>query len=580
MNSIESKKKDILAQGESISISLGSYHAVVQAGLEKLKREDVIRRIWAGDHTVWKPEPAEITNRLGWLRLTGTMKEHLERIEALTASVRGECFTRALLLGMGGSSLAPEVFSRTFGAKEGYLRLDVLDSTDPDAVLGHAGRLDSGKTLFIVSTKSGGTIEPLSFFKYFYNRVLDTVGPEEAGRRFIAITDPGSGMFDLAVRHRFRHAFLNDPEIGGRYSALSHFGLVPASLLGVDLATLIDRAQIAACNAEGGSSPAEGPNNAARLGVILGELAHVGRDKVTFVASGEIESFGDWVEQLIAESTGKEGRGILPVVGEPLGDPSVYGSDRVFVHLRMEGDERNDTALQTLADRDHPVITLRLRDLYDLGGQFFLWEMATAVAGHCLGINPFDQPDVESAKVLARKMTAAFKSAGKLPELTPALRESGIDVYGDVHAQTAGEALNRFLDRGRPGAYIALQAYLRPAAKTDEALLALRTALRDRTGRAVTVGYGPRFLHSTGQLHKGDAGRGLFVQFTADAAGEAEIPEEAGAPRSSLTFGVLKEAQALGDRQALLDGGRQVLRFHLGADVIGGLRRLKEAVSA
>ena len=579
MNSVESKRDKLLAQWEPMSASLGSYDAVVQAGLVKFNSDNVISRIWAGDHTVWKPDPAEITNRLGWLHIAEAMREHLGRIEDLSASVRREGYTHALLLGMGGSSLAPEVFSRTYGAKEGFLQLDVLDSTDPDTVLGHAGRLDLRKTLFIVSTKSGSTIEPLSFFKYFYNRVLDVVGPDEAGRHFIAITDPESNLLEIAEQYRFRHVFVNDPNIGGRYSVLSYFGLVPAALIGVDLGALLDRAQIAVGNAGGGDCPIQGSNNAVRLGVILGELARVGRDKVTFVTSKEIASFGDWVEQLIAESTGKEGRGILPVVGEPLGDAQSYGGDRVFVQLRMEGDKTDDAALHALEQLGHPVIILRLHDRYDLGGQFFLWEMAVAAAGACLGINPFDQPDVEAAKVLARKMTAAFQSAGRLPGLTPALEDNGIRVYGDIQARTPGEALNRFLVRAQEGAYIALQAYVRSSAETDKALLELRTALRDRFGKAATVGYGPRFLHSTGQLHKGDAGKGLFVQLTADAAGDADIPDEAGSPRSSLTFGILKEAQALGDRQALLDGGRQVIRFHLGTDVIGGLRKLREALA-
>ncbi|MBU2055786.1 MAG: glucose-6-phosphate isomerase [Proteobacteria bacterium] len=566
------------AHGESLSARLGLYDAIVRAGLAKLDGDNVIRRIWAGDHTVWKPDPTEIANRLGWLHVAESMRGHLAEIEELTVSIRREGYTHALLLGMGGSSLAPEVFSRTFGHKEGFLQLDVLDSTDPDTVLGHASRLDLRKTLLIVSTKSGTTVEPLSFFKYFFNLVLDTVGPQEAGRHFIAITDPGSRLLEMAQRYRFRHAFVNDPNIGGRYSALSYFGLVPARLIGLDLETLLDRARMAACDAGGGKGPLPSSNDAARLGVILGELAGVGRDKVTLVASKEIGSFGDWVEQLIAESTGKEGRGILPVVGEPLGDLRSYGGDRVFVHLRMEGDETNDLALHGLARLGHPVIVLRLRDRYDLGGQFFLWEMAVAVAGVCLGINPFDQPDVESAKELARRVTADFQTKGRLPALTPVLEAGGIRVYGDIRAGTPGEALNRFLAQGQGGAYIALQAYVPSNAETDQALLGLRAALRDRFGKATTVGYGPRFLHSTGQLHKGDAGKGLFMQLTAEATGNAGIPDEAGSPRSSLTFGILKEAQALGDRQALLDGGRKVIRFHLGRDVIGGLRKLREAL--
>ncbi|MCK4470808.1 MAG: glucose-6-phosphate isomerase, partial [Anaerolineae bacterium] len=380
-----------------------------------------------------------------------------------------------------------------------------------------------------------------------------------------AITDPGSRLVDIAQRHNFRATFLNDPNIGGRYSALSYFGLVPAALVGVDLETLIHRALTMACNCDSCNCPIAGDNNGARLGAIIGALAQAGRDKVTLVTSPAIASFGDWVEQLIAESTGKEGKGILPVVGEPLGPPDVYGGDRLFVYLRLEGDDTHDAAIQALEDAGHPVVRLRLNDLYDLGGQFFLWETATAVAGHRLGINPFDQPDVEAAKVLARRMVAEYQEKGVLPG-------------GESAPLTAG-VLNEFLAQAQAGDYVALQAYVQPTPETDAALAALRVRLRDHTRLATTVGYGPRFLHSTGQLHKGDAGHGLFIQFTADDPRDAAIPDEVGSQDSSISFGVLKMAQVLGDRQALLDAGRRVIRFHLGDDVVGGLKRLTEAMA-
>ena len=310
----------------------------------------------------------------------------------------------------------------------------------------------------------------------------------------------------------------------------------------------------------------------------MGELTKAGRDKVTLITSSSLANFGDWVEQLIAESTGKEGTGILPVVGEPVGMAEVYGDDRLFVYLRLEGDDTHDGAVKDLEEAGHPVIWLHLEGLYDLGGQFFLWEMATAVAGSRIGINPFDQPDVEAAKVVAREMVAAYQQKGSLPELAPHIQGNGIAVYGEVQASGPGEALKNFLDRAKPGAYLALQAYVQPTGETDQALLNLRTRLRKRSRLATTVGYGPRFLHSTGQLHKGDAGKGLFIQFTSDTPEDAEIPDQAGASASSITFGVLKMAQALGDRQALLDNGRQVIRFHLGTDVVGGLRYLAETL--
>jgi transaldolase/glucose-6-phosphate isomerase len=419
MASIAEKRDRLLAEWELQSVSLGSYQGAVDAALDEMVENSIIARIWAHDHTVWKPEPAEITNRLGWLHIAEAMSEDVPRLEAFVADVRAAGYTHALLLGMGGSSLAPEVFRKTFGVAPGHLDLSVLDSTDPGAVLAHEQRLDLTRTLFVVSTKSGGTVETLSFFKYFYNRVAEAVGADGAGEHFIAITDPGSKLADLAERYNFRAAFLNDTNIGGRYSALSYFGLVPAALVGVDVPRLLDDAMSMACAAE--SCVAARDNPAAVLGATLGELARAGRDKVTFITSSEIASFGDWVEQLIAESTGKEGKGILPVVGEPVGSPDVYGDDRVFVYLRLEEDGTNDSAVQALEDAGHPVVRLRLRDLYDLGGQFFLWEMATAVASHRLAINPFDQPNVEAAKVLGRRMVAEYTDTGALPagEATP-----------------------------------------------------------------------------------------------------------------------------------------------------------------
>jgi transketolase len=556
-------QRKLLAGWQHHSASLGPYQAAVDAALAEMARDRVMARIWAHDYTVWKPAPTEIANRLGWLQAAGVMSGNVHRLEALAQAARADGYTHALLLGMGGSSLAPEVFRKTFGVKEGYLDLAVLDSTDPGAVLAYAEGLDMARTLFIVATKSGGTVETLSFFKFFYNRVADAVGADRAGQHFLAITDPGSKLAHLAERYRFRATFLNDPNIGGRFSALSYFGLVPAALVGVDVPQLLDRALEAMCSCESCVAAADNPG--AWLGAILGELAKLGRDKVTFAISPAIASFGDWGEQLIAESTGKEGQGILPVVGEPLGPPTVYSNDRLFIYLRLDGDDTHDAAIQALEEAGHPVVRLRQHDLYGLGAGFFLWEMATAVAGHRLGINPFDQPNVEAAKVLARQMVAEYGEKGALP--------------AGESAPLTGEALEQFLSQAQIGDYVALQAYVQPTAETDAALLALRTRLRDWFKLATTVGYGPRFLHSTGQLHKGDAGRGLFIQFTADDPRDVPIPDEAGEPDSSMTFGVLKMAQALGDRQALLDAGRRVIRFHLGTDVVGGLKKLTEAVT-
>lgn len=572
-----------LARQQLYGTYLGPYEAAVNATLVSMAKEHIMARIWACDHTVWKPEPAEISNRLGWLHIAEAIEEDVPRLATFANAVRAEGFTHVLLLGMGGSSLAPEVLRKTFGVKAGYPDLAVLDSTDPDAILAQAKDLDLKRTLFVVSTKSGETAETISLFKFFCDQVLQTVGEKEASRHFVAITDPGTELADLAAEYRFRDRFLNDPNIGGRYSALSYVGLVPAALIGLDIRLLLERARAGARSA--GPDVAVGDNLAAWLGAILGTLALKGRDKLTLVISPSIVSFGDWVEQLVAESTGKESKGILPVVGEPMGSPSAYGEDRLFVHLCLDGEPVYDEAIQTLASAGHPVVTLHLRDRYDLGEQFFLWEMATAVAGHLLGINPFDQPDVEAAKSLAREMIAAYLGKGTLPGEKPNLEMEGIAIYiyDTFRAETLREALEAFLAQANlsiPGrSYIALQAYIQPTRASDAALLRLRTCLRERYRLATTVGYGPRFLHSTGQLHKGDGGHGLFIQFTGDASRDVSIPEKAGQPSASITFGILKAAQAQGDLQALLRRRRRVIRFHLGKDVVGALERIAKALS-
>ena len=564
-----SQKQEALRTGRlRMETRMGPYQGVVDQGLTELRDGDVLRRIWEHDHTVWRPEPNEISNRLGWLHAPENMQEQLDRIRGFVAGVQADGFRHALLLGMGGSSLAPEVFSNIYGgstrSSNGYLELGIVDSTDSDLIATRLRGVDLAKTLLIVATKSGGTVETLSGFKYFYNRVLEAVGHDSAGRHFIAITDPGSQLEGLAAEYGFRDVFLNDPNIGGRYSALSYFGLVPAALVGVDVERLLDRALTVACNAASANCPMAGDNDGGRLGVILGELARNGRDKLTVSTSPGIASFGDWVEQLIAESTGKDGKGILPVVGEPLGPPSAYSSDRVFVDLRLAGDQSREAKLAALAKAGHPVITIELKDEYDLGGQFFLWEMATAVAGSRLGIHPFDQPNVEAAKVLAREMVAEYSKTGQLPE-------------GEASTLTR-EALQSFLNQVREGDYVAIQAYALPSPETDRALRELRLRIRDRLRVATTTGYGPRFLHSTGQLHKGDGGNGLFIQLTSDPAQDIPIPEKAGEGGSKMTFQVLKTAQALGDAQALMNVDRRLIRFDLGGDVTGGIEKLQEWV--
>lgn len=529
----------------------------IEAGLKEITENKIISRLWAHDHTIWKPEPTEITNRLGWLHIIESMHQESPRMQALVNDLKREGFSDVLLLGMGGSSLAPEVFSHTFESSDG-LNLSVLDSTDPDAVLAAASGITLKKTLFIVATKSGGTVETLSFFKYFYNRVIDAVGEDKAGAHFIAITDPGSKLVDLAEKHAFREIFLNDPNIGGRYSALSFFGLVPATLAGVDVPKLLRRAQAMADQCAGDVPEHENPG--AVLGTIMGIMAKAGRDKITFVAPPSIRDFPNWVEQLIAESTGKEGRGILPIVGEPLGLPDLYRNDRVFVSLQVGENSANETMLQKLETDGHPVLRFQLDDIYDLGGQFFLWELATAVAGYFLEINPFDQPNVESAKVLARQMVKTYRETGSLPA-------------GNTTEPSAA-ALNEFLAQAKPGDYVAFQAYVHPTPEIEAVLQKIRLEAHENLKAATTLGFGPRFLHSTGQLHKGDAGNSIFIQFTSQSEPDVDIPDEAGKAASTMTFGTLKTSQALGDAQALRDAGRRVISFSLGKNPIETLKQL------
>ena len=547
------------------TVALGPYQEAVATTLQELAEQRAIARIWERDFTLWQPEPTEIANRLGWLDIPEELYGQLDMLNnVLSEAACASRYTHALVLGMGGSSLAPELFGKVFGddAPGGCyptprLHLAILDSTAPANVRAAADALDPARALFVVSTKSGGTVETLSFMKHFYNWTAAALGKERAGEHFIAITDPGSKLVTLAEQLGFRGKFLNNPNIGGRYSALSYFGLIPAALAGVNVAQLLKRALTMrrACQHE---APAANPG--AWLGAVMATLTQAGRDKLTLIVSEPLASFGDWVEQLVAESTGKAAVGILPVVGEPLGSPEVYGEDRLFVHLRLADDDTHDAGVAALSAAGHPVIRIDLDDIYDLGPQFFLWEFATAIASARLGINPYDQPNVEAAKVLARQLVESYTEEGTLPESTP--------------APLTPAALEAFLVQAQPGDYIAIQAYVPTTPETDAALQALRTRLRERTRLATTVGYGPRYLHSTGQLHKGDAGNGLFIHFTADIQQDLPIPDAAGSEASALTFGVLQTAQAFGDRQALLDAGRRVIHFHLSADVVADIETL------
>ena len=551
MDNIEDKKARLLTrEHEHSGVSLGAYLPDVESTLAGLQRHKVISRIWSGDHTVWKPDPAELADRLGWLTVTDVMCEQVPVLQELANEVRDAGIRHVVLLGMGGSSLGPEVLRQTFGSAPGYPELIVLDSTVPTWVQSVAAAIDPAHTLFLVSSKSGSTTEPNMFYAYFRDVVEKAAGHEGAGQHFIAITDAGTPLEKMAGEQGFRRVFLNPPDIGGRYSVLSYFGLVPAALIGLDLLKLLDRAD---CMREGNAScvPAH-ENPGAWLGAVMGVLAQQGRDKLTLVTTPSINSFGLWVEQLIAESTGKEGLGIVPVAGEPLVSAKHYGDDRLFVYLRLDGDANDETdeAIKAIESSGQPLVRLDLRDKYDLGAEFFRWELATAVAGSIMSINPFDQPNVQAAKDMTDSVLGQFQSSGKLP----AMEESG--------------SLSGLLSSAKRGGYLAIMAYIRQTPEIDQALDALRRKVTETRGIATTAGYGPRFLHSTGQLHKGGPGTGLFLQLTAEHAQDVVIPD------APFTFGVLADAQAVGDLRALRAAKRRAVRVGLGSNHEAAIRRM------
>lgn len=559
-----------------ISLLLGPYQNAVTNALAKMRRNNIAARIWANDFNVWKPSPQEITNRLAWLHAPVETSSNVSRIRASLTTITNGSIADVVLLGMGGSSLCADVFNDIFGSAPGFPRLQILDTTDPAVIWKAASRINPGKTLFIVSSKSGKTLEIVSLFNYFYN-LADAKPGVAANEHFMFITDEGSPMLEQAWQLRLPYVFSNNPNIGGRYSALSLVGMIPAALIGVNIEQLLQNAMAAANREKADFFSGKGDSTGCLLGAALGTLAQYGRDKLTLVLPPSWKSFGNWLEQLIAESTGKEGKGILPVLNEPALDISAYGKDRVFVIFYHSEDEWNSWITE-LAAAGHPVLKIRLNGFYDLGGQMFLWEMATAVAAHIMQINPFDQPDVEATKKHTTRMIAEYKKNKAWPKAQPSLAAGDGEIYGNISGATIGEALTHFLSAATANAYVGLQIYVSPSPQTDQALEKLRTAISRKYKIAVTVGYGPRYLHSTGQLHKGDAGRGLFIQITGENKKDLAIPDAPGEPRSSLTFGQVKAAQAEADRQALLDKGRRIIRIHWKKDAAAGLTNLINAL--
>jgi glucose-6-phosphate isomerase len=541
-----------------------------------------VGRFWQKDPGLWTRDGEE--KWLGWIDIVERQQKDEAAFAALAADVKAAGFKSVLLLGMGGSSLCPEVLSVTFGQQAGFPALHIVDSTDPAQVKAAREKVNLAETLVVVASKSGSTLEPNILKQYFFNEMKEAVGAEKAGSHFLAITDPGSKMEQVAKADGFRHIFYGDPQIGGRFSALSNFGVVAATVAGLDTGKLLAEAAKAVASAK--LAPAENP--AVKLGLLLGSAANAGRDKITIFTSPEIYDLGAWMEQLIAESTGKLGKGITPVDREAIASPEVYGNDRIFVYIRYSGtaDKAADAALDAkvadLAASGHPVIDIAIADLYEIFGQFFTWEVATAVAGSVMGINPFNQPDVESAKIETRALTEEYEKTGKLAVREPVLVDKGIKVYATAEYaaklkaagadQTLAGYLKAHLDQIQPGDYFAALAFLPMFTEYEATIQGLRHKVRDKKHVATCLGFGPRFLHSTGQDYKGGPNSGVFLQITADHAVDVAIPEQ------KLTFGVVIDAQAAGDLAVLESRGRRALRVHLGTDVAAGLKTLTAAV--
>jgi len=562
----------------SMESVLGTISDSVKVSIEEAERADVVKRIWRKDASLWKDdEPSQkiIKNALGWLTVPDEMIAVIDELNEFADLIRTRGFQTVMVCGMGGSSLCPEVLAKTFGKQEGFPELLVLDSTDPDVLADLLNRVDIEHCLFIIASKSGSTTEPNTFYKFWYDQLSKRV--PTPGENFIAITDPGSPLVDTALELGFQRTFLNQANIGGRYSALSYFGIVPAALMGIDLRTFLARAK----EAEQACTPVMPAAKCAalQLGLTMGECANAKRDKLTLVIGDEIQTLGLWIEQLVAESTGKEGKGILPVASEPLGTPENYGNDRLFVSVSVGlASEETKSRLAALAAAGHPILYRELNDLYDLSAEFFVWEFATACAGWRIGINPFDQPNVQESKDATKELLNTFVTHGSLPEQSELVKDDAITIYADGERQKLSnsstlEAVRGHLASVTAGDYIALLAYLEETPAINEELQKLRLDLRDATDSATTVGFGPRFLHSTGQLHKGGPDTGVFFQITANDAIDFAVPGE------PYTFSILKQAQALGDFRSLAKRNRRAIRVHLGDNTLAGLRRLRELAS-
>ncbi len=534
--------------------NLEQYQSEINERFSELENNNIIKRIWLKDHTVWKPEPDEIINRLGWLDITDFMQKQVSTLESFSDHIRNSGYNHVLLLGMGGSSLGAKVLNQIFGNTAGYPELLVLDSTMPDCIQDITDKIDLLKTLFIVSSKSSTTIETLSLFQYFYHLIASSTSKNKAGQHFITITDPETALSRIVLRENFLHTFLNPTDIGGRYSVLSYFGLVPAALTGINIRALLD----ASSSMQEMCSPdiSIPKNPGAWLGIIIGTLALNDRDKLTIITSPGISNLGLWIEQLVAESTGKEGKGIIPIIGEPVIEPEYYDNDRIFIYLRLNSDNNlaTDEQIHNIKTSGQPVSVLELQDRYDIAAEFYRWEFAIAVTGAILGINPFEQSGVSLAKIATQEILYNYTLSGNLPTI-------------DIDTSLAD-----LINNANPGDYLVILAYINQSSETDRVFSEFREYITKKYNLATTLGYGPRYLHSTGQLHKGGPDKGVFLFITSDRDSDIPVPD------MPYTFGTLADAQALGDMQVLQSMGKRVSRLRLSkpdtvqlADLMGNI---------
>lgn len=562
------------------SYNLENYQKEINTEIDKYKEQNIVQRLFDHDHTIWSESPDEITNRLGWLESFEETFNNVDEIISFVEECRNAGFKKVLLLGMGGSSLAPELFNEVFHESAKGLELRIADSTHPDKVRELKGYFNPSETLYIVSTKSGSTVETISLMNYFYNYCIDILGKENAGSHIVSITDPGSKLKEISEKLGFRKCFLNNPNIGGRFSVLSYFGLVPAALVGINIKAFLEKIIEYKGQLINNRIDLKSVTNPINLGATIGLFSNKGLDKLTFLISDDLINFGDWIEQLIAESSGKERKGILPVIEKNIDNINSYSKDRAFVCISLKDDPVIVNKSEIVKKNGFPLIHINLDDKLDLGIEFYRWEIITAIACAVLKVNPFDQPNVESTKMIARQFLDEYKDKGEITEPDYYEVENGIKIVANTKPKNLSDAINKLIntDGNMKNKYISIQAYISQNPENMNKLEVLKSEIQNKSGIPVTIGFGPRFLHSTGQLHKGDSGNGLFIQIVSEPKEDIYIPDNAGDNKSSLSFGNLLKAQYLGDRSALIDAGRELITINIGSNIKEGLLNIANSI--